>query len=165
MQLYSEVGLGTSVKLYLPRSTSDIERMPSASVKSTARERRNMTVLVVEDEDGVREFAAEALGELGFDVVAADGARPALEQLEAHPEVSLLLTDVVMPETNGRILAEEAQRRRPNLRVVFMTGYTQNAIIHNGVVDAGTHLVTKPFTVAQLGAELDAALGEAARAN
>ena len=82
------------------------------------------------------------------------------ELLEAHPEIALLLTDVVMPETNGRLLAEEAQRRRPALRVVFMTGYTQNAIIHNGVVDPGTNLVTKPFTISELGAELDAVLAE-----
>ena len=71
-----------------------------------------------------------------------------------------MLTDVVMPETNGRVLAEEARRRWPKLRVVFMTGYTRNAIVHNGVVDAGAHLVSKPFSVAQLGAELAAALAE-----
>jgi CheY-like chemotaxis protein len=119
-----------------------------------------MTVLVVEDEVGVREFAVEALTDLGYDVVSAENARFALEQLEAHPEVRILLTDVVMPETNGRVLAEQALARWPSLRVVFMTGYTRNAIVHNGVLDAGTHLVTKPFTVAQLGAELDAALAD-----
>jgi DNA-binding response OmpR family regulator len=70
----------------------------------------------------------------------------------------VLLTDVVMPITNGRALAEEALRRRPSLSVVFMTGYTSNAIVHNGLLDPGTHLVSKPFTVAQLAAELDAVL-------
>ncbi|HEX4181968.1 MAG TPA: response regulator, partial [Caulobacteraceae bacterium] len=85
-------------------------------------------------------------------------ARAALEQLDAHPEIALLLTDVVMPETNGRVLAEEARRRRPALRVVFMTGYTRNAIVHNGVLDTGTHLLTKPFTVSQLDRALRTAL-------
>ena len=158
MRIYSEVGVGTTVKLYLPRSLNEVDRPAPLSLKSTTRGRRNLTVLLVEDEAGVRDFATEALVELGYDVIAAEAAAPALELLDANPEITLLLTDVVMPETNGRVLAGEALRRRPDLRVVFMTGYTQNAIIHNGVVDPGTNLVTKPFTVAQLEAELDAAL-------
>jgi signal transduction histidine kinase/ActR/RegA family two-component response regulator len=160
VRIYSEVGVGTTVKLYLPRSQDDLERPVVGAVRSQSPGRRDLTVLVVEDEIGVREFAVEALGELGYDVISADGAKAALEQLESHPEVALMLTDVVMPETNGRVLAEEAKRRWPRLRVVFMTGYTRNAIVHNGVVDADAHLVSKPFTVAQLGAELDAALAE-----
>jgi signal transduction histidine kinase len=158
LRIYSEIGVGTTVKLYLPRSLAEIDRTKAAEAAPAAGCRRDVTVLVVEDEAGVREFAIEALTELGFDVVWADGPSGALELLDAHPEVSLLLTDVIMPETNGRVLAEEALRRRPSLRVVFMTGYTRNAIIHNGTLDADTHLVTKPFTVAGLGAELDAAL-------
>ena len=160
VRIYSEVGVGTTVKLYLPRSQTEIERATVGPTRSQAPARRELTVLVVEDEVGVREFAVEALNELGYDVISADGAKAALQQLEAHPEVALMLTDVVMPETNGRVLAEEARRRWPSLRVVFMTGYTRNAIVHNGVLDAGTHLVSKPFTVAQLGAELEAALAE-----
>ena len=160
IRIYSEVGVGTTVKLYLPRSQTDLDRPVAGALRSEAPGRRDLTVLVVEDEIGVREFAVEALGELGYDVISADGAKAALEQLGAHPEVALMLTDVVMPETNGRVLAEEARRRWPKLRVVFMTGYTRNAIVHNGVVDAGAHLVSKPFSVAQLGAELAAALAE-----
>ena len=160
IRIYSEVGVGTTVKLYLPRSQTDLDRPVAGALRSEAPGRRDLTVLVVEDEIGVREFAVEALGELGYDVISADGAKAALEQLGAHPEVALMLTDVVMPETNGRVLAEEARRRWPKLRVVFMTGYTRNAIVHNGVVDAGAHLVSKPFSVAQLGAELEAALAE-----
>ena len=159
VRIYSEVGVGTTVKLYLPRSLAEADRPTAAPMRSPRRGRRNVTVLVVEDETGVRDFAVEALSELGYDVVAADGPTAALALLDEHPEVSLLLTDVVMPETNGRVMAEEALRRRPDLRVVFMTGYTRNAIIHNGVVDPGTNLVTKPFTIAELEAELDAALG------
>ena len=160
VRIYSEVGVGTTVKLYLPRSQTELAKPAVATTRSQAAGRRDLTVLVVEDEVGVRDFAVEALTELGYDVIAADGARAALEQLDAHPEVALMLSDVVMPETNGRVLAEEARKRRPALKVVFMTGYTRNAIVHNGVLDAGTHLVSKPFTVAQLGAELEAALAE-----
>jgi signal transduction histidine kinase/ActR/RegA family two-component response regulator len=160
IRIYSEVGVGTTVKLYLPRSQTDLDRPVAGALRSEAPGRRDLTVLVVEDETGVREFAVEALSELGYDVISANGAKAALEQLGAHPEVALMLTDVVMPETNGRVLAEEARRRWPKLRVVFMTGYTRNAIVHNGVVDAGAHLVSKPFSVAQLGAELAAALAE-----
>ena len=158
IRLYSEVGVGTTVKLYLPRSTSEAVAARPAALKSTGDQRRGVTVLLAEDEEGVRDFTVEALSELGFDVVAADGGKTALALLLDHPEVSVLLTDVVMPEMNGRQLAEEALRQRPALRVVFMTGYTRNAIVHNGVLDAGTHLVSKPFTVSQLAAELDAVL-------
>jgi signal transduction histidine kinase/ActR/RegA family two-component response regulator len=160
VRIYSEVGVGTTVKLYLPRSQADLAKPAAVATRSQAPGRRDLTVLVVEDEAGVRDFAVEALTELGYDVIAADGAKMALEQLDAHPEVTLMLTDVVMPETNGRVLAEQARKRRPALKVVFMTGYTRNAIVHNGVLDAGTHLVSKPFTVAQLGAELDATLAD-----
>jgi len=160
VRIYSEVGVGTTVKLYLPRSQADVAKPAAVAMRSQAPGRRDLTVLVVEDEVGVRDFAVEALTELGFDVIAADGAKMALEQLDLHPEVALMLTDVVMPEINGRVLAEQARKRRPALKVVFMTGYTRNAIVHNGVLDAGTHLVSKPFTVAQLGAELDATLAD-----
>jgi len=163
IRIYSEMGVGTTVKLYLPRSTVDADRPAPPPLRSAAQGRRDVTVLVVEDEAGVRDFAVEALSELGYDVLAADSPKLALALLEAHEEISLLLTDVVMPETNGRVLADEALRRRPGLRTIFMTGYTQNAIIHNGVVDPGTRLVTKPFTIAQLGAELDAALRDGAK--
>src|SRR5665213_193222 len=158
LRLYSEVGVGTTVKLYLPRSLTDAEQPKPAVARARPGDRRDLTVLVVEDEAGVREFATEALTELGFDVLSADGAGPALEILDAHPEIALMLTDVIMPETNGRMLAQEALHRRPSLRVVFMTGYTRNAIVHNGTLDADTHLVTKPFTIAELGAELEAVL-------
>jgi signal transduction histidine kinase/ActR/RegA family two-component response regulator len=154
LRIYSEVGRGTTVKLYLPRSLTESEKLTPTAVRAQASVRRGLTVLVVEDEAGVREFAVEALIELGYDVLAAERAAVALEVLDAHPEISVLLTDVVMPEIGGRVLADEALRRRPALRVLFMTGYTPNAIVHNGVLDPGTHLVSKPFTVAQLGAEL-----------
>jgi CheY-like chemotaxis protein len=138
-----------------------MEEAPSdtpAAERSTASIRRNATILVVEDEPGVREFAVDALTELGFDVLASDGANEALRLLNGHPEVRVLLTDMMMPGVTGQVLAVEAQRRRNDLIVVFMTGYTPDAIAHDGVLDPGVRLITKPFTVAQLGAELDSAL-------
>jgi CheY-like chemotaxis protein len=158
IRIYSEVGHGTTVKLYLPRSLTRAEAPKAATAKPRRSPRRNLSVLLVEDEAGVREFAEQALIELGFDVLAAAGPSQALDILDAHREVALLLTDVVMPEMNGRALAEAATKRLPSLKVVYMTGYTRNAIVHNGVLDAGTRLVSKPFTVAQLGAELESAL-------
>ena len=157
--LYSEVGQGTTVKLYLPRYAGK-EEIATTFVPAAARGDGTKTVLVVEDEAGVRRFATEVLGEIGYRVLEADGAPAALRLLATHPEVSLLLSDVVMPEMDGRKLADEALKLRPDLKVVFMTGYTRNAIVHNGVLDVGTHLICKPFTLAQIAAKLDAVLRE-----
>jgi signal transduction histidine kinase/ActR/RegA family two-component response regulator len=161
VRIYSEYGVGTTVKLYLPRALGEAPPDAAPPPRLAVADHRGSTVLVAEDEAGVREFVTSALRELGYDVLAADGPEQALELLEAHPEVDLLLTDVIMPGINGRRLAEQALARRPTLKVVFMTGYTQNAIVHNGVLDPGTRLVSKPFTIAQLGRELDSALAEA----
>ena len=107
-------------------------------------------ILVVEDEPAVRQLSVDALTELGSRVVEADGAAAGLRLLDTHPEIKLLFTDIVMPDTNGAKLAEEARRRRPGLRVLFTTGYTRNAIVHNGVLDPGVDLIGKPFTVEEL---------------
>jgi signal transduction histidine kinase/CheY-like chemotaxis protein len=160
IRLYSEVGRGTTIKLYLPRSLEDAPASTAEIIRPRGGKRRDVTVLVVEDEAGVREFAIEALHDLGFDVLFADRADVALERLAAHAEVRVMLTDVVMPGGDGKSLAAQAKRQRPDLKVVFMTGYTPNAIVHNGVLDHGVRLITKPFTVAELGAELDALLAD-----
>lgn len=95
-----------------------------------------------------------ATRELGFTVVEADSVAVALERLEQHPDISVLLTDVVMPGTNGRQLADAALVSRPELQIIYMTGYTRNAIVHNGMLDPGTRLLTKPFTLSELEREL-----------
>ena len=162
IRIYSELGVGTTVKLYLPRSTMDADLPTIETAKRPADGPRGVTVLLVEDEAGVRAFAREALIELGYEVHAAPDAKAALRLLADHPEIALLLTDVVMPEINGRRLAEQAKAFRPDLKVVFMTGYTRNAIVHNGVLDADAVMINKPFTVTQLAAELEAALATGA---
>jgi len=111
-------------------------------------------ILVVEDEAVVRALSLEALEELGYRVLEADGAEAALKLLDAHPDIALLFTDVVMPGVNGRKLADEARRRRPDLKVLFTTGYTRNAVVHNGVLDPGVQLIGKPFTLDELGARV-----------
>ncbi|MGE3303455.1 MAG: response regulator, partial [Hyphomonadaceae bacterium] len=116
--------------------------------------------LVVEDEQGVREFLVEALDQLGYSVIDAANAADALTVLSGGAQVDALLTDVVMPGMNGRQLAEQAARTRPDLKVLYMTGYTRNAIVHNGVLDAGMRLLTKPFTLTELSEELRRALDE-----
>ena len=102
----------------------------------------------------VRQFTVEALGELGCPVLEADGAQAALRLLEAHPEAVLLFTDIVMPDTDGRRLADAAPQRRPDLKVFFATGYTRNAVVHDGLLDPDVQLIGEPFTVEQLAAKL-----------
>jgi signal transduction histidine kinase/CheY-like chemotaxis protein len=158
VKLYSELGVGTTVKLYLPRDLSGgpVEDAVKPAVEGALDQ--NHTVLVVEDDDGVRQFAVNALRELGFAVVEADSGQAALQRLAEHPRVSVLLTDVVMPSMDGRRLAEAALATRADLHVLYMTGYTRNAIVHNGVLDAGARLLTKPFTIDELERELRAIL-------
>jgi len=159
VKIYSEVGEGTTVKVYLPRLVHlPVEDAPTPVAAPLPRGDHKEVVLVVEDEPAVRQFSVDALGELGYRVLEADGAAAALKILDAHPEISLLFTDVVMPDVNGRKLAEEALRRRPGLKVLFTTGYTRNAVVHNGVLDVGVHLIGKPFTLEDLAVRVREAL-------
>ncbi len=128
--IYSEPGEGTTVKVYLPRLVGSEEDAPTDKAASelplgSVQE----VILVVEDEPAVRQFSVDALAELGYRVLEADGAAAALRLLGAHSEIELLFTDVVMPDVNGRKLADEARRRRPDLKVLFTTGYTRNAVV------------------------------------
>ncbi|MDQ3558909.1 MAG: PAS domain-containing protein [Pseudomonadota bacterium] len=166
VKIYSEPGQGTTVKIYLPRfMTAEGEADEEVSGPDMPLGERDEVVLVVEDEPAVRQFTVDALGELGYRVLEADGAQVALRLLDAHPEIALLFTDVVMPDVNGRKLADEARRRRPDLKVLFTTGYTRNAVVHNGVLDPGVELIGKPFTIEELAAKvrevLDGPLAEA----
>jgi CheY-like chemotaxis protein len=105
---------------------------------------------VVEDDDNVRQYSVEALHDLGYRVLPASSAAMALNLLHGHPEIQLLFTDVGLPGVNGRELADAAREHCPGLKVLFTTGYARNAIVHQGRLDAGVELLTKPFTRAQL---------------
>ncbi|RIY00082.1 PAS domain S-box protein [Aureimonas flava] len=162
VKIYSEPGRGTSVKIYLPRLVGEHE--PAERAEPPPPELIDPSaelVLVVEDDDGVRRVTIEAVQELGYRTLEADGAAEALRLLAQRPDIDLLFTDVVMPDIDGRQLAEEARRQRPDLKVVFTTGYTRNAIVHHGVLDAGVRLLTKPFSLEDLATKLRDALDDA----
>jgi signal transduction histidine kinase len=152
IKIYSEVGEGTVVKLYLPRyfgPDAVAAAQGEAGGKLVAAGERE-TVLVVEDEERVRALAIDALNEIGYTTIAVDCGRAALEVLEAHPEIVLLFTDIVMPDMNGRTLAELVLERRPAIKVLYTTGFTRNAVVHNGILDPGVNFIAKPFTLEQL---------------
>jgi signal transduction histidine kinase len=158
--IYSEPDLGTTVKLYLPRLKDGA--LPAAvperalgTLEPVGPMGCGETILVVEDDDMVREFATVSLEEAGYRVLAAADGPAALALLDAHPEIALLFTDVVLPGTmNGRALANEVAARRPELKAVFTTGYTRNAIIHHGRLDEGVAFVGKPYTASALALKL-----------
>jgi PAS domain S-box-containing protein len=155
IDVYSEPGIGTTVKLYLPRfSGAAPEERPIAAAIHESDRATGEKILVVEDEDRVRALSIETLKELGYRVLEADSAMAALRLLDAHPDIALMFTDVVMPEMNGRKLADEARRRRPDIKILYTTGYTRNAVVHNGVLDQGVDLVSKPFTIDALARKL-----------
>jgi signal transduction histidine kinase len=152
IRIYSEPGHGTTVKIYLPRATGDEKVAAVPAGKSprpapTPNAKRDETVLVVEDNDGVRDYAVEVLEQLGYRVLAASDAKQALRFLSDGKHVDLLFTDVVLPGAiTGRVLADQAKDMRPGLRVLYTTGYTKNAIVHQGRLDPDVHLLNKPYT-------------------
>ena len=157
VKIYSELGVGTTVKLYLPRHTGG-EALPVPPERSGLVRGAGERILVVEDDLRVRGIAVEALLELGYDVVPADDPHHALELVASDSAIALLFTDVVMPEMTGRQLADAALRLRPDLKVLFTTGYTRNAIIHNGMVDHGVEFLQKPYTFEALARKVRAVL-------
>lgn len=156
VKIYSEPGEGTTVKIYLPRLLAAVEdAQPAERTQQEAKGSRSETILVVEDDQDVRHHSVEILSELGYRVIEAATGAAGLEQLADHPEVKLLFTDVGLPGgMNGRQLADAARQLRPRLSVLFTTGYAKNAIVHDGRLDAGVHLITKPFTYAALAAKV-----------
>jgi signal transduction histidine kinase/CheY-like chemotaxis protein len=160
VKIDSEIGQGTTVKLYLPRAPAQVDRPEAAAAPvEAAAETAGATILVVEDDDAVRDHTAEILGELGYRVLQAPDAETALRLIDQQTAIALLFTDVGLPGVlNGRSLAEEARRRRPGLKVLFTTGYSRNAIDHNGVLDQGVNLVVKPFTFDALAAKIASVL-------
>jgi signal transduction histidine kinase len=156
VKIYSETDRGTTVKIYLPRHTALAvdEHSAAKAALSAPRGSAGDVILVVEDDEQVRQMTVDGLCELGYTVVQAGNGRQALEVLELHPRIDLIFTDIVMPEVNGRQLVDQAVRKRPGIKVLYTTGYTRNAIVHNGVLDHGVSLLAKPFTLEQLAYKL-----------
>ncbi|MEJ0060648.1 MAG: CHASE3 domain-containing protein [Terricaulis sp.] len=163
VSVYSEIGHGTTVKLYLPRSNKTADASVGANPADSEAAPLgdpDTLILVVEDDERVRTMSVAALRELGYTVISAESGTAALEVLKAQPNVALLFTDIVMPDMSGRVLADTARERLPGLRVLFTTGYTQNAIVHNGVVDADARLLLKPYSIGDLARKIRAVLTE-----
>jgi CheY-like chemotaxis protein len=158
VRLYSEVGEGTTVKIYLPRYMKDVRFDQEPVRRLEPPPEIAGPILVVEDEDDVRAYSTECFRELGYSILEAHDGPSALRVLENHPEIELLFTDVGLPGMNGQEVARAARERRPQLKVLFTTGYARNAIVHQGRLDPGVELLTKPFTQAQLATSIRRAL-------
>jgi nitrogen-specific signal transduction histidine kinase len=163
VKIYSELGEGTTVKLYLPRAArgaAALESRPTPAPTLAGSER----ILLVEDDELVREHVADQLRDLGYQVTAAADGQAALVELRSDAPFDLLFTDVVMPGgISGRQLADEAQRLRPGLPVLFTSGYTENAIVHQGRLDPGVQLLQKPYRRGDLAMKLRKVLDKAGR--
>jgi two-component system NtrC family sensor kinase len=144
VKIYSESGEGTTIKLYLPRRDGN-DAAHSVDEPVSSERGRAETILIVEDDDGVRQYASEILRDLNYQIIEAKDSASALRLLDADKKFDLLLTDVVLPGKNGRELATEVERRRPGTKIIFMTGYSRNAIVHHGRLDPGTALIQKPL--------------------
>jgi CheY-like chemotaxis protein len=148
--VYSEVGVGSTFKVYLPRVDAPVEiEYPAA--QDARKTGGTETILIVEDEEGVRKVLVEMLSHQGYNVMVAGGGPDALALCDRHQgPLELLVTDVIMPKMSGRELADQLRRFRPDLKVLFVSGYTDTAIVHHGILEPGTLFLQKPFTPEQL---------------
>jgi len=157
IKIYSEEGHGTTIKLYLPPGQGMGETTSSVAPQA---EGGAETIFIVEDDNLVRTFVTAQLQSLGYKTVAAADSRAALEMIDAGQAFDLLFTDVVIPGgMSGRELADEVARRRPGVKVLYTSGYTDNAIVHHGKLDDGVMLLTKPYRRNQLAEMIRKALG------
>ncbi len=158
--VYSEVGKGTTFKLYFPRAGVE-EVLAAATAPRTEPLPGTETILLVEDEEEVRAVASEALRLLGYQVLSASSPTEALQIAESYTDtIHLLLTDVVLPVMSGRELAELVMRLHPEIRVLYVSGYTENTIVHYGVLEEGIHFLPKPYTPSQLAHKVRQVLDE-----
>jgi PAS domain S-box-containing protein len=150
VKIYSEEGHGTSVKIYLPRATG-LQQTAAEVLVSANIEGGNETVLVVEDDALVRRYVMTQIESLGYTTLEAANASDALRFIDEVPTIDLLFTDVIMPGImNGRQLVDEALKRRPGLKTLYTSGYTENAIVHHGRLDSGVLLLAKPYRKSEL---------------
>ena len=156
-RIYSEIGLGTMVCMYLPRhyGADDIPDVTSGHEGETPRAVAGETVLIVDDEPTVRMLVADVLSDLGYAAIEAEDGAAGLRALQSGARVDLLVTDVGLPGgMNGRQVADAARALRPGLKVLFITGYAENAVVGNGHLDPGMEVLTKPFTIDDLAARI-----------
>ncbi|HXG79326.1 MAG TPA: response regulator, partial [Methyloceanibacter sp.] len=160
VRIYSEEGEGTTVKIYLPRMhETEVASVPAGKPESEIeaampRAKPGEVILLVEDSDGVRAYAKDVLESLGYWVIEAASAEEALRLARKKPRIDLLFTDVVLPGTSGRDLATRVLKLYPHLPVLYTTGYTRNAIVHQGRLDPHIHLLNKPYTQQDLARKL-----------
>jgi len=167
--VYSEPGLGTTFKVYLPMAAEQAEKRP-AEPAAVAMHRGSETILLVEDEDGVRTLIKQLLQRQGYTVIETRHGGEAMLECERNPStIHLLLTDVVLTHMNGRELAQKLLPMRPEMKVLFMSGYSEEAIAQHGVLNPGTEFLQKPFTtealIRKVREMLDAPLHAAAATN
>ena len=154
LRLHSELGQGTTATIYLPRARQNAIDLDVPQVNSPRG--AGETILVVEDDDTVRGIMSDALRDLGYQVSLASDARPAIAVLQSERQIDLLISDVVLPHISGRKLAELARNLRPDLKVLFVTGYAEQATIRGEFLDVGMEMLTKPFALDALGAKVHA---------
>jgi|SRR5579862_785359 len=158
VKIYSETGHGTTIKIYLPRTQGKVEDEASETNELEGAEESEM-ILLVEDDSDVRAYLTEVLRSLDYRVTAVANVEAALNVVaQKDRRIDLLLTDIIMPGGNGRELAKSAERMRPDIQVLYMTGYSRNAVVHQGRLDEGVDLLQKPVSQAQLAMRIRSAL-------
>ena len=151
VKIYSEVGHGTSIRMYFPRYHGEARAVESDADEFRPEGEKLETILVVEDDADLRAYVSELLRDLNYRVIVASSAQAALTiLLQEEPKVDLVLTDVVMPGINGREMGRRAQQIRPGIKILYMTGHSRNAVVHQGRLDEGVELLEKPISQAKL---------------
>lgn len=158
IKIYSEEGVGTSIKLYLPRSTG-AEAVPAITAEALPAKGGDEVILVVEDDALVRKSVVRQLETLGYAALPAAGAAEALDVIEGEARIDLLFTDTIMPGgMNGRQLVDEALKRRPALKTLYTSGYSEDVVVHQGRLDPGVLLLVKPYRKTELARMIRVAL-------
>jgi len=158
VRIYSELGRGTTIKLYLPRAPRGAE-VPEAHADTAIPHGQGETIMVVEDEPTVRLLIVEVLKDLGYQYLQCADPIAALPLLASEQKIDLLITDVGLPHMNGRQVAEYARARRPSLKVLFITGYAQTAAVRGDFLAQDMDMLTKPFTLDALATKIRAMIG------
>ncbi|MBU3952258.1 MAG: response regulator, partial [Proteobacteria bacterium] len=159
--VYSELEKGTTIKIYLLRHTGQVVQVQSENFSEIPLG-RGETILLVEDDRSILKLGKRILGELGYSVMSITCPNEAIKLAEKHgSSINLLITDVVMPEMNGRELSEHLKILYPDLKVLFMSGYTANVIAHRGVLDDGVNFISKPFSKKDMAVKVREILDEA----